>query len=511
MSSAAVILRNVTSNWLGFAVGAFISLLLTPLVLRELGPARYGIWILTQSIIGYYGILDLGFRAGLSQRLTRSLAVGEFVVASEYLSSAALAFMGFGAFLASVTTAVAFLAPHVFDVPPEVASETFWCILIVGIGSSIQYVFFPYAAILPAAQRFDIANLIGISTRLLTAAGIVLALHLDSGLVGVSAAAFSANVVDYMLRWRLSRRVVPELRFSRHLATFARLRDIFSFGFWNLLISINYYAFQHVPNIIIASFMRLPAVGQYALATGLSQQISSVLNPIGQVLYPAATALHAQDNRAGLERLYHDGSRMMMLVMVSVVLIAWFWADDFYRLWIGEEYLTGTPYHSVALILRVLLLSTVTTYVTNVGGQMLMGAGKIRIVAIALISGSLLSLLLSLILVPRFGLLGISVAVVIASSIIDLIVIPLLVQHALGLRISSFLRRACVRPATVCALDILLLIPLKLTAHADTWPHIVLVGIIAGGICAATAFTVGINRSERQRILAWLFRRRATA
>ena len=56
---------------------AAITLLLTPFVLRELGTGRYGIWILTSSIIGYYGFLDLGFRAGVTQYLTRYLAADQ--------------------------------------------------------------------------------------------------------------------------------------------------------------------------------------------------------------------------------------------------------------------------------------------------------------------------------------------------------------------------------------------------------------------------------------------------
>ena len=38
------------------------------------------------------------------------------------------------------------------------------------------------------------------------------------------------------------------------------------------------------------------------------------------MLYPAAAAMHVRGDRSGLERLYHDGSRLMLLVMILVVL-----------------------------------------------------------------------------------------------------------------------------------------------------------------------------------------------
>ena len=77
-SRSAVLLRNIASNWVGFAVNAAVTLVLTPYVLRELGVERYGIWILTSSLIGYYGFLDLGFRGGIAQYMTRYLAVEDY-------------------------------------------------------------------------------------------------------------------------------------------------------------------------------------------------------------------------------------------------------------------------------------------------------------------------------------------------------------------------------------------------------------------------------------------------
>ena len=77
MFSSRVIVRNIFSNWAGFAVQVAVTFFLTPFVLSHLGDARYGVWMLVMSVTGYYGLLDLGFRSGLTQYLTRYLAVGD--------------------------------------------------------------------------------------------------------------------------------------------------------------------------------------------------------------------------------------------------------------------------------------------------------------------------------------------------------------------------------------------------------------------------------------------------
>jgi O-antigen/teichoic acid export membrane protein len=501
MSHAAVILRNVASNWSGFAVSAVVTLLLTPFVLRHLGMGRYGIWVLTTSIVGYYGLLDLGFRAGVTQYLTRYIAVRDYARASECLSSALVAFAAFGALVATLSIAAAFFAPKWLHMPVALHHEAFWCILIVGLSSAFQYIFFPFAAIFPATQRFDLANLIGVTTRLLTAGGIFLALQSDYGLIGVSATTCGANLLDYLLRWRVSQRLVPEVRSRRSLASVARVREVFSFGAWNFLISINFYAYLHAPNILIAAFMPVAAVGHYSLVTGLSTQINSVLSPVAQVLYPAAADMHARGNHRGLERLYHDGSRLMMLAMTGVVTIVGFYAEDFYRLWIGQQYLSGARFQSVALLLRILLISIVANYVSAIGGQILTGAGHIRAIATALICGSALNLILSITLMQSYGLAGIAWGTVIASIVIDFVVIPVLLQRILGLSVYQFVRRACLRPLAVGMLQMVFVFGIRLAPRPTDWPRLIAEGALSGAGCAAAVLLFGVTNDERQRFL----------
>src|SRR5690348_12986857 len=160
MSSAAVILRNVAVNWIGFAVNACVTLILTPFVLRELGAAAYGVWVLTSSVIGYYGLLDLGLRGGVTQFLTRYLAVEDLRSASECMSSALAALSVVCLAVLLLTAGMAYGAPHIFRIPAAMRAEASWCIAIVGCAGALQFLLFPFAAVFTATQRFDLANAI---------------------------------------------------------------------------------------------------------------------------------------------------------------------------------------------------------------------------------------------------------------------------------------------------------------------------------------------------------------
>jgi O-antigen/teichoic acid export membrane protein len=387
------------------------------------------------------------------------------------------------------------------SLPADALDEAFWTIMIVGLTSAVQLVAFPFMSVFVATQRFDYANAIGVSTRLLSALLVFASLELGYGLIGVAAAMCSANLLDYGVRWLVARRLAPSLTLSAQLVSRTKLKELGGFGIWTFLLSVNATLYLHAQPLIIAMLMPISAVGHYALAVGLIQQIVAVLAPIGQVIYPAATSLHARGSPDTLRRLYHDGARLTMLVMVCVVLIAAVWAEDFYRLWLGERYIRESPYPSLALLLQVLLLSVVTNYTSNVASQLLMAAGHIRPFALLLLFGCALNLSLSLLLIGPYGLIGIAIATVLASLVIDLIAIPVLLQIKLGLSVAQFARSACSRPLAVACLLAVVLTGISHLDRATSWAELIVQGICAALAASLLVIGIGIRKAERERFI----------
>lgn len=374
-------------------------------------------------------------------------------------------------------------------------------VLIVGFSSAIQCVFSPFTAVFTATQRFDLANLIGVGARLLAAGGIYGALRMGYGLIGVSAATCGAGLIDYLLRWRVAYRLVPELEVSRRRANLVRLREMGSFGGWHFLISVSSYVYLYAQTLLIGSFMPIAAVGHYALAANLWQQIKSVLSPVGQVIYPVATELHVRAERGELERLLPrwltaDAVGSYLHRTGGIVL---------YRLWIGEKYLSGNPFPSVALLLRILLIGTVAGYASNIAGQILLGAGQVRLLATSHICGAGLNVMLIAVLILPYGLAGVTASGVIAAVLVELLAIPLVLQRVLGLSVKDLLS-ACVRPVAVGMLLATLLACIRRTGQPGDW-HLILHGVLAGACAATVVLAVGVTAEERQRFVVQPMRR----
>jgi hypothetical protein len=197
----------------------------------------------------------------------------------------------------------------------------------------------------------------------------------------------------------------------------------------------------------------------------------------------------------------------MLLVMISVVLPAAFWSTDFYRLWIGGKYLSGVPYQQVAVLFQILLVSVVTDNSSNIAGQILVGSGRVRTLAILLLCGSIVNVSASLVLIRWYGLVGLAAATVLASVVVDLIAMPIVVQRHLGLPVVTLIRSSFGRPVAVAVLQAAFLFGVRFAGRPARWPELIGQGMVAVAGSTTIVLWFGVTASERERFFSQPLRR----
>ncbi len=499
LSRSRIVLRNIASNWIGFAVQAAVLFFVTPFVLRDRGDTRYGVWVLTTTMTGYYGLLAFGMTGGITQYITRYLAVRDFGKMNEAASTAFVTLVGLGALVFSSSFFLAWLAPYVFNIPVEHHDEVAWCIIIVGTTVALQFSFFLFSAVLVATQRYDLSNLVGVTSSLLGAGFVFLALRQGYGLVGLCLAKSVSELIGYLLRWSLARRVLPQLAISRGFINVSTLRLLMSYGTWSFIISIAGSIFAQIDAMVIGIFMPMVAVSRYALAAGVSIQMSNVLRPIDRVFFPTLTDLHAKGDLAGLRSLYLRGSRLYLVVVAVCVTIACCWADDFFRLWIGPQYVENSDDPSVPFLFVLLTVALVGRLLPGLGGQVLQAAVLVRPLANLAILEATANVLLSIWFVHLWGLSGVALATIVSVVTIRTFFVPFLVSRFLGVSVAFYLRDAVARPIIVgiaiypCALGI------RQLGTPLNFVELVLQGLAATVAASFLAAYVGLTRREREQ------------
>ena len=500
MPLVRTLVRNIASNWVGYGVQTVVAFFLTPFILRSLGETRYGVWVLVMGLTGYYGLLDLGLSAGITQYLTRYRAAQNVEKLNQTASTGFLALTCCGVVVFIGSLAVALNASFLFQISQESATEVALVILITGISVAMQFIFFIYSAVFTAVQRFDLSNAIGIATRLVSAAATVLCLNLGYGLIGLSLVLAGTNLMDYLLRWRVSTRLLPSMKISLKLATPRNLSEVLKFGLWNTAITASVRLISYTDAIVIAAFMPVSAVAPFALAASMRSYFEDIFVRAGFVFFPAATELDAKRDQDGLRALYLVSSKCMFLGSILCGSIAICWARDFFRLWIGSAYAEPAGYPSIATLFYLLILGSMVSVTQRIGYQVLLGIRRVRLLAALFAIEGVSNLLASVILVRKYGLLGVALGTLFPAVIVQGLFQPFFVCQALQISLTTYCGKVMLRPALV----LLVVAPLFLTStipdRPEDWVTLFLRASVSFAVTVPVVLLIGLDKSERNML-----------
>ncbi len=137
--SVARVARNIGSGYVGAAVNGMVLLLLTPLVVRHLGPRGYGIWVLATAIGSYLGFLNAGSGAAGVRAVARLAGTGRIGEASRDVGSIFRIYLAVGIFAGGALTLLSFTTLDYFHVPAAERAEVQDLLMLIA-GSSCSMV-----------------------------------------------------------------------------------------------------------------------------------------------------------------------------------------------------------------------------------------------------------------------------------------------------------------------------------------------------------------------------------
>jgi O-antigen/teichoic acid export membrane protein len=513
MARAKTILRNVVANWVGLIFQLVLSFCLTPLVVRMLGPTQFGLWAFITGTMGYYGLLDLGMRAGMTQYMARSLAKKDYERANRVASTGVvtLGSCGLLAFVASCLLAV-FL--HLaLDVPAEYQQSIRWAVVIVGFSVAVQFVCFPFSAVFSATQRYDLSNALGMSTSMLGAILTYLALSNGYGLVGVATATSVANTLGYLTRCVVAFRLLPTLRISLGRAQWEQAWEIVSFGVWSVLNAASHQLIHYSDILVIGLFLPVEAVTPFALGGSLALHFDRVFRSAAGVCFPEVTKLDAERDEQQLRRFFLVGTRLMFSLAVTLAVVSTLWADAFFNIWVGADVAAGNGFCRIATIYSTLAVGAAVTCGQALGRQVLLGTRRVRKLSVLSAGAGVLNVLLSILLAGPLGmgLWGVAIGTLVPAVLCHGFVIPWFVAKLLDVPYSRYVQEVLVRVVAMAGCQLLVgHIGYRLLPTPESWDVLIACGIATALPCLGIMFLMGVLRQERQQYL-WNPLRRVTA
>jgi len=152
------------------------------------------------------------------------------------------------------------------------------------------------------------------------------------------------------------------------------------------------------------------------------------------VILPVASELDAGQDRARLRTLYITASRLALATVAPAAVVLIVLGSVILRVWVGPDFAEHAPLVTV-LAVAVLLATSQRPAV-----EILLGMAQHRVVAVTSVAAGAANIVLSILLLPLLGLLGVAVGTLVPSAIAAFCVVMPFAQRQLRISLRTALQ-----------------------------------------------------------------------
>jgi len=442
------VFKSVASNWILNLLQIAALLWLSRFMLQELGPDTNGLWV---AIGSYTGILSL-LILGVPMASVRAIATAVAQKSEEAEQRAISTCMGICCAFGAAALVCAGLLYLLFDasvlhrsgatpLSPETLSGARTAFLVVALQVACGFVMrLPYG-ILEAHNEFTRRNLVMAGEILLRAVLTTLLLSWRPELPMLALVLVASMLFEFAGALLFIRARYPNISFSLRSFDRASVHSILSFSVFALLLNVGSLIAFRLDGLVITAYLPSSAATDFDFGNKFFDPLLQFLISIGAVLMPAATRLKATGDTAELRTVFLRWFRIALSIVLMVSIYLYVLGPAFLGVWVGPEYTERS-----GPVLRLLTLSFLFYLpVRGVALPVLMGLGKPRAPAIALLLMGLLNLVLSLALVQSHGIFGVALGTAIPNVLFALFTL-FLVCRELAITPADLLTSALLRP-----------------------------------------------------------------
>jgi O-antigen/teichoic acid export membrane protein len=485
---------NVGSSYADAAVGGVVFIVLTPVIVREIGTEAYAVWVLAHTIAFYLAFLDLGFANAQVRYHARFAAREQSRAVGEVIATSIVALTGAGLVAALLGIGLALIRPEKWlEVSPALARDFESVLILLSVNMLVSFAGAAVENIYEGAQRFDLRNIRSIALRIITAGVQLWFLYRGAGVVELVAIEVAANCLKLALDVVLTSYVLPG--WWRGVATFHKRvwRRLRSFALWTSADEVLTEGSAQLDHFLIAALFPLVLLTPYSLCTSVAGVMLMAVHPVVETFFPLASGLDAQSRREDLSRLLIAGTKVATAIAAPIAILLLFFGTQGIELWVPE---------AADGITQGLMAAVVFDYLTSMylwtATVILVAIGRTRLVVTLTLVEIVVGVVLMVVLAPIYGLIGIALASFIANVAIGFVLQVPISARAVGVTLSELIGSAVGRIALAAVPAIIVAAVLRNHFVETSW--LVLMGCI---LCVCVVYGLslwlfGTRREERE-------------
>ncbi len=406
--------KNATYSLVEYAVILLLYLAVTPLLVRRLDLDVYGIWILTNSIVGLASALDFGFGDATTWLISRYRGRSDSNgiirgVRTAYWASIPLAiFSGSILFLCAQG-----LVTFVFKIPTDLSTIATQSLKLAGALLSVRVMGSVFAGTIRGYERYDVSAVVSICTQGAIQLSTVILVLIGLGITEILLASVLVSLIGLVTQGEIVRRLMQSSPW-RFEVDKRELQEMFRFGRYSWLQSVIWMVFTHADRLVIGASLGTSALAIYAVCLQLAQQINAVMGAVFSILLPAISRLMETTE---VHNLRGEVTWLIRLNLACSLVLAFpviVFGDFLLMVWMGHDFMVqGTT------ILRLLAGAFFIQSAQVALHFILIGAGDFKFVSIISLIGITVNILTMILLMPLMGINAAAMGRLMYGSIIS--------------------------------------------------------------------------------------------
>lgn len=509
--SGSALVVNSLSTWVVVAASTITGILITPLILDDLGKEANGLWRLAVQLIGYYGLIDFSLGLAVIRYLSKYRGEGRDDDFRRTFQTALAMCLMFGAGLVVLSTVFGGRLGELLTSDPTLHFGP--VIRILALAAAMNALNLVTASVLISFEEMTVMNMLRAGAEVARGALSLLVIASGGGLIGLAWVWVGVAVVNFVAliavaEYRHRALIRPAFGFSRQM--FAKLTR---FAMIAMVSQGGDILRTQVDLVVISAVVSLEAAGVYAVVLVIVRVIRGFVIATADVTRPRLGAV--QSDREHFQRSTMLYTNIIACLTVLVVAPLWVTIDDLLRVWLGTGTdLTPDDFATASVVFRILAVGATAELLLSVTQKALEMLNRQAPLAVMNVSEGVANLALSIGLGAWLGLEGVALGTAIPAVVARLFVQPRFVSSIIHLDRGRLVREGIVRPALVLVVVAVATAALQTPIGADSVGQLALLGLASGIVTAGLVWFIGLtaeSRSVLTQFVAGFRRHRAVA
>lgn len=400
------VVKNSVYSLIGFVWPLLLSFVATPIIIRNLGSAKFGFFALLNTFLIVFGLLDFGidytFTKDLSEK--RENPGGSELSATFSTTTILYGLIGVIALLALLLFQGVFR--QLFKIPEGFISSFSLAFFILGASFLMKMLTVSLSQIPYAMQRQDIPVKVSLVSNTLLQLGSIVAIKTGHGILSLLVIQLIASAFVLLCLYFTWHRLAPELKFIPVLSKKV-IKTIGRQGFWVFLANTMGNILAQLDKFVLGAMWGPAAVGYYSSAQMIPSKIYDTSFSISQIFFPifSEASIQEREGEGKVKAIFRRSMGIIPLITAGLTVLVLLYGYQLMRYWVSTDFANRT-----VLALPILAFTYFLLSFGNFFRSFLNGLKALKFLALSAAIVAMTDVVFMFLLIPKYSVNGASAA-----------------------------------------------------------------------------------------------------